>query len=383
MNIYKSHVCLFVWWNIPFVVGLTQPVVTTIAPQAGDAFLMGVAYIKLSEDTDTMFISTYTNTILTIDTRTYDTSILAGNITRTGFADGANGIMDMPSGLVLLGTSDLLVADILNHRIRIISIPNENQEIQTWAGNGIAEIVDNPADAMEASILFPHIMCRDGLGNVFVVSDYSIRKIPPSGGIVTWVGVSDEHGDVDGNGTHARFQRITSCAGDDVGNILVVEQDANRIRRVSLDGEVTTLVVSPSNNEMSIYGLAISSPYQITFGGGSIFYFISLIGSDIRGITLDAQVTTITEEGVCSNPANDEKGRTRNIEYDIPHNQFYVSCQTSQFGSSSVLFYINKVSFTEIVTPAPTTLHPTVSAASGVFSRNIWWIECVLLYFAL
>jgi hypothetical protein len=346
----KRNVLLFLLLNIRSVVGYTQPAVTTIAHT-----LEGPASdIKMSTDTNTLFVSNlYANVILAIDTQTYNIWTLVGNSTNSGFADGPNGIMDRPVCLVFLGTSDLLVSDYYNNRIRIISILNENQEIQTWAGNGIYGIVDNPDNAKEASIPYPEVMCRDGLGNVFVVSGCSIRKLPPGGGIVTWVGSPYyEYGDVDGNRTHARFGDITSCAGDDIGNILVVESFPNRIRRVSPAGEVTTLEFV---DKQGIYDWDIT---DITFGGGNTFYVISLIGADIREITIDAQVKTIVERGVCNNPdTNVRQGEARNIEYDIQHHLFYVSCT----------YYINKVTLTDIVTHVTT---PSQKAGDAILTAG-------------
>ncbi len=67
-----------------------------------------------------------------------------------------------------------------------------------------------------------------------------VRRVTPDGTIETIAGGS-ERGSVDGPGSDARFQRIVGIAVNREGVIIVADLEADRIRRITPDGQVATL----------------------------------------------------------------------------------------------------------------------------------------------
>ncbi len=97
----------------------------------------------------------------------------------------------------------------------------------------------------------PNSVAVDALGNVYVTEtvNMTIRKITPSGVVTTLAGKPGISGSSDGNGTAARFGvgRDLGPSGicvDQTGNVYVSDTYNFTIRKISVDGLVTTLAGS-------------------------------------------------------------------------------------------------------------------------------------------
>lgn len=101
------------------------------------------------------------------------------------------------------------------------------------------------ADATQARFNQPFGIARDSTGNLYVADagNYTIRKITPSGTVVTLAGSAGASGSADGGGASARFGFLKGLTVDAVGNLYVV--DGNAIRRITANGVVTTIAGVP------------------------------------------------------------------------------------------------------------------------------------------
>src|SRR5262249_36557170 len=68
----------------------------------------------------------------------------------------------------------------------------------------------------------------------------TIRKITPSGTMSILAG-SGEFGSVDGNGAQASFNNFKSVAVDSFGNVYVADSGNATIRKITVNGDVTTI----------------------------------------------------------------------------------------------------------------------------------------------
>ncbi|MBI4326541.1 MAG: hypothetical protein HY674_14940 [Chloroflexi bacterium] len=86
-------------------------------------------------------------------------------------------------------------------------------------------------------------MAVDGSGNVYVADsgNHTIRKITAAGEVSTLAGKAGESGTTDGTGSAARFNTPSGVAVDAVGNVYVADMGNNTIRKVTPNGEATTL----------------------------------------------------------------------------------------------------------------------------------------------
>lgn len=82
----------------------------------------------------------------------------------------------------------------------------------------------------------------DANGNIFVADtiDHQVRRVDRSGIVTVVAGSQDNPGDTDGT-TAARFNGPVAIAIDPAGNLLVADANDHSLRRVTLQGEVTTI----------------------------------------------------------------------------------------------------------------------------------------------
>jgi hypothetical protein len=99
--------------------------------------------------------------------------------------------------------------------------------------------------ATNAKLNCPDSIATDPFGNVYV-TDYNnnrVRKVNTSGYISTFAGNGTETSSGDGGAaTSASLSNPRGIASDSSGNIYVVETGAQRIRKISTDGIISTVV---------------------------------------------------------------------------------------------------------------------------------------------
>lgn len=164
-----------------------------------------------------------------------------------GFADGMGSAarFDTPSGLGIDGAGNLYVADTGNHAIRKITAEGV---VTTLAGDGIAGFRDGPAS--QARFNAPIGVAVDAAGNVYVADTYNdrIRRIGIDGVVSTLAG-GERPGYQDGPATAARFDTPAALARDALGNLWVADLRNNAIRKVSPLGDVTTLARTEAEDD--------------------------------------------------------------------------------------------------------------------------------------
>ena len=149
-----------------------------------------------------------------------------------GFADGpaAEAQFKQPSGVAVDETGTLYLADTLNHRIRRVS---PEGQVTTLAGTGEAGFADGPAD--QAQFKFPMDVDVAADGTVYVADNANnrIRFISPDGEVGTLVGTG-EWGHTDGPNEEATLGTPTSLALDGRGHLYVVEPKCHCVRQITL-----------------------------------------------------------------------------------------------------------------------------------------------------
>jgi sugar lactone lactonase YvrE len=177
-----------------------------------------------------------------------EVSTLAGRAGEEGAADGVGGEarFRQPEGVAVGPDGTLYVADTYNFTVRTIS---KGGVVGTLAGRA-----GSPGDAdgkgPAARFNMPMGVAVDGAGNVYVAdADYDgtptgnclVRKISPDGIVSTLAGRSGSPGGADGKGPEARFKKCVGIAVTREGTVYVADTGAHTIRRISPDGEVSTV----------------------------------------------------------------------------------------------------------------------------------------------
>lgn len=162
---------------------------------------------------------------------------------------GGNDAFNTPSGLAIDTDGNLYVADTSNNRIRKITATGV---VSTVAGTGIAGYLDGPANA--AQFDGPIGIAVDDSGNIYVADTYNdrIRKISSEGEVSTLAG-GGRPGYADGDFTTALFDTPCGVAVSEDGNLYVADTGNNQLRKITTTGNITTLPVSfPSEPDRSL-----------------------------------------------------------------------------------------------------------------------------------
>ena len=185
-----------------------------------------------------LYVSDLDNFKIRKITSTGIVSTVAGSSQGNTDGIGIAAQFDSPTGICVDTNGNLYVADLGNNTIRKIS---QSQNVSTLAGSTQGFLDGN---GIGARFYWPSAVCVDLVGNLFVTDrgNNKIRKITPSGLVTTIAGSSQ--GYTDGIGTIAKFDFPTGICIDVAGDLYVCDQLNNRIRKVTQNGIVSTLVGS-------------------------------------------------------------------------------------------------------------------------------------------
>src|SRR5215208_6168119 len=159
-----------------------------------------------------------------------------------GFSDGvgAAASFNTPSGLAISSDGNLFVADTGNNRIRKIT---PEGQVSTVAGDGTAGYSDGPA--AQARFNAPIGVAVDASGKIYVADSYNdrIRLITPEGQVSTVAGQGTP-GYADGDRSSALFDTPCGIIAATDGTLMVADTGNDRLRKITPDGNVTTLPVN-------------------------------------------------------------------------------------------------------------------------------------------
>jgi sugar lactone lactonase YvrE len=196
-------------------------------------------------------------------------------------------------------------------------------------GNGIAitgpprlfvdypPVVGDNGPATEAQLVDPGALALDRAGNLYIADGAGgrIRKVSPDGIITTVAGgagryIFDPGDNGDGDpATSAHFFYPYQLAADADGNLYVGEWNTTRVRKVSIDGTINTVIgngVSGYSGDGGPAGNAqIGAPWGLAFDTeGNLYISDDIPGDDygpdathIRKVSPDGIITTVAGTG--------------------------------------------------------------------------------------
>ncbi len=221
-----------------------------------------------------------------------------------GYKDttGMGAQFNVPLGVDALDDGTAYVADTNNHRIRKIAADGS---VTTLAGSGNAGFLD--ANGALAWFSSPADVGHDAAGNVYVVDrdNHAVRKITADGTVSTVAG-SGAPGIVDDKGAKAKFNTPYSLAVAPSGVVYVADYGNHRIRKVAVDGTVTTLAGSSLGYaDGSGAAAKFNQPIGIGMDRAGTLYVAEYSGHRLRKVTADGVVTTIAGTGVAGSKDGD------------------------------------------------------------------------------
>lgn len=203
-----------------------------------------------TDNNGNFYVADFLNhTIRKIDSAGIVTTIAGSG--QPGFADGIAGSaqFNFPRGIAIDSYGNLFVGDSWNHRIRKIT-PDGN--VITYAGSSDeigpdskGSFVDGPSD--KARFFTPCGVACDLYGNVYVADalNHRIRKIDNFRNVTTVAGSGksgwSNGGFADGDYKSSILNTPTEIAVSFDEEIYFSDTFGNRVRKISLDGNITTV----------------------------------------------------------------------------------------------------------------------------------------------
>jgi trimeric autotransporter adhesin len=214
-------------------------------------------------------------------------------------------MLDLPYDVAVDSTGNLFIADTNNKRIRKVSPAGV---IATVAGNGIRGSSDdrnNGKTATSVPLYFPLGIAVDSEGNLYIceTSQGLIRKVT-SVGVISTIAGNGTHG-YSGDGGQATLAQLylpRAIAVDSTGNLFIADTDNHRIRKVTLDGVITTIVgngtAGYSGDDGRATSAQLSRPSDVAVDSAGNLYIADTVNNRIRKVTPAGVITTIAGNGM-------------------------------------------------------------------------------------
>lgn len=232
-------------------------------------------------------------------------STVAGDGTVGYTGDGGNATdakLDNPTGVAVDHSGNLYFADEQNNAIRKVS---SSGIITTISGNGTSGYSGDGAAATAATLYLPYEMTIDPSGNLYIVDqdNNAIRKINTAGVISTFAGtgVFGYSGD-GGPATAAQVYYPTGITSDAAGNIYIADRGNNLIRKVNTSGIITSVAGTNffgySGDGGPATAAQLSFPSGVTVDRFGNIFFSDSYNYRVRMVNTAGIISTVAGDGV-------------------------------------------------------------------------------------
>ena len=214
------------------------------------------------------------------------------------FGDGGPAVsarLNSPAGVAVGFGRTLFIADTLNQRVRQVAA---NGVITTVAGTGTAAYTFDGVPATAAPLNFPEALAFDSEGNLYIddTANGRVRKVDLSGSIATVAGtdVQTFSGDT-GPAVGAELKLVTDGFGggqalavDTVGNLYIADASSEKIRKVDLRGNISTVAgtgrAGYSGNGQAPTEASLNLPVSVAVDAQGVLYLADSANNLIREI---------------------------------------------------------------------------------------------------
>ena len=210
----------------------------------------------------------------------------------------ANGLFDNPQGIAADSNGNLYIADSGNARIRVIY---PSHILNTAAGYG--RYAGDNGPALSAVLTNPGFVALDNMGDLLISDqdNHVVRMVDLTGTITTIAGsgIPGNAGD-GGPATSAQLNSPQGLAVDSLGNVYVADAVNATVRMITPDGAIFRIAGGGTilNDGGPALKAKLNSPHGIALDGQGNIYIADSSNNRVRIITTDASIHTFLGDGV-------------------------------------------------------------------------------------
>ncbi len=238
-------------------------------------------------------------------TGAYSLSKIAGGLRPPTMAVATSVTLPSPNGLAGDSAGNLYITSpALNAVYRL-----DPAGILTWtAGTGSAGYSGDGGPATSAALNSPNGLAVDPAGNLYIADygNFRVRRIDPNGTITTVAG-SGSYGSTGDGGpaTSAKLSQVTGVAFDPrTGSLFIADAGNHRIRAVA-NGTITTFAGTGTAGYSGDGGPSASAqlnhPSAVAVDAGGNVYIADGNNCRIRKVSVNGTITTVVGTGSCGN----------------------------------------------------------------------------------
>jgi internalin A len=222
------------------------------------------------------------------------TTVFAGETGHTQI-----GTQESATGMAVDAAGTIYVA--LNEQNRVLRV-DPSGDFSTVAGTGRTGFSGDGGPAVEAKLRHIWDVALDAEGNLYISADNRIRMVDTSGIITTIAGtaVPGFSGD-QGPAAAAQLDSPHGIAVDPEGNVVLIDAQNQRIRRIDAQGVITTI---GGNGQVGFSGdggpatdARINTPEQLWVDDEGNIYIADTNNRRVRRIGADGVITTVAGSG--------------------------------------------------------------------------------------
>ncbi|MBT2416343.1 hypothetical protein J7F01_29640, partial [Streptomyces sp. ISL-22] len=227
--------------------------------------------------------------------------------------------LNSPDGLAADDAGNLYVVDTDNHRVRRVAADGT---ITTIAGTGTAGFSGDGGQAVEAQLSSPEGLILDRAGNLYIADDHNqrVRRVSADGVITTVAGTGEAGYGGDGAAaTSAQLNNPFGLAMDRAGNLYITEHHGHRVRRMAPDGTITTFagtgVAGYDADNKQASAAQLSNPCGLALDNAGSLYIADFYNNRVRRVAVNGTITTVAGTGVAGSIGDGGPATTAQLDH--------------------------------------------------------------------
>jgi sugar lactone lactonase YvrE len=293
---------------------VTAGIITTVAGNGsygysgdgGPAINASLAYPVgvCSDSSGNVYVADTSNSVIRLIDSAGIIHTVAGNGTAGFSGDGGpatSAQLNFPYSVLVDSIGDFYVADGSNNRVRKV---DASGIITTYAGNGLYQIAGDGGPATSASLPHPEGLLLAS-GKLYISTATNIWDVDTSTQIITLItGNANTLGGFNGDGIAALTASLNfpwGMAFDSAGDLLVADQENNRLRKIDTNQMITTIVGSYIGDGGPARKATLNPAYlgeHLSFDPAGNLYIADTNNNRIRKVSTDGTIATVAGTGI-------------------------------------------------------------------------------------